>query len=268
MDNQPSTSSEFKIRHPFNPKYSWHRAKSRPCSYYRLYNSEGKRKTATKYFSAQFDFESQESLAEYELWLKEMGAYHTAGVGVHTVEYTIGELKTAWLQFRKRQYRNEKQESAHDRKIAAILTPYDNLNANDFRSSLLILMRDKVQEEAEELDHRNRRTINNYIRDCIKIFSWGSVRDFVKKEVIADLNEIKPLSHRESPKLRDSKIVDAANGADVEAAIKAATPTIATMLIVQWETGGRPKEVRPPRRTGLECSRVVNSRNNRVPCTG
>mgnify|MGYP006095399717 CR=1 FL=1 len=77
------------------------------------------------------------------------------------------------------------------------------MNANDFRSSILILLRDKVQEEAEELDHRNRRAINNYIRDYIKIFSWGSVRDFVKKEVVADLNEIKRLSHRESPKLRD-----------------------------------------------------------------
>jgi integrase len=163
-------------------------------------------------------------------------------------------MKQAWLAHRAKHYQNVREEKSRDQKAAAILAPYDSVAANDFRGSLLLLLRDKLQQEAEELDHRNRRTINNYIRDCIKIFSWGSVRDFVRGSVVADLNEIKSLSRKESPKLRDSEIVDAARSADVEAAIKAATPTIATMLIVQKETGARPKEVRDARWEDIDTS--------------
>ena len=50
-----------------------------------------------------------------------------------------------------------------------MLAPYDNVAADDFRASHLLLLRDNLQQEAEKLDHRNRRTINNYISDCIMV---------------------------------------------------------------------------------------------------
>jgi integrase len=176
-----------------------------------------------------------------------MDLFSGDGIGSHLIEYTIGELKQVWLTHREKHYQNVSQEKSRDQLAAAVLAPYDNVAADDFRASHLLLLRDNLQQEAEKLDHPNRRTINNYISDTIKIFSWGSVRDFVRGSVVAELNEIKPLTRKESPKLRDSEIVDAADPADVEAAIKAATPTIATILILQKETGARPKEIRDMR---------------------
>ena len=94
----------------------------------------------------------------------------------------------------------------------------------------MLAIRDSMRRDAEVRGHRNRDTVNRYVRDAISIFAWGSMRDFVKAEVIASLREIKPLTRRESPGLRGRKTVYACEQTSVEQLIAVANPTLATML--------------------------------------
>ena len=234
------STDTFKIRLPFNPRYGWHKSKKQPCANYRVYNDAGKRKLRTKYFSRGHELHSSESLAEFDQWRKRMIDGLTPHTGHIELEYTVEELCRSWLDYR----RETSPDYGHDKRVAVVLEAYKNYKTNDFRSSIMLAIRDSMRRDAEVRGHRNRDTVNRYVRDAISIFAWGSMRDFVKAEVIASLREIKPLTRRESPGLRGRKTVYACEQTSVEQLIAVANPTLATMLTLQLETGMRPKELR------------------------
>lgn len=238
-------SEEFQIRTPFQSQYAFHKSKGRPVARYYTYRaSDGKRKNCIKYFSKDHPFESPESLAEYDLWVVQMERAANPLIGHPDVEYSIGEMCDSWLQYRASRYSDPKQNRSYDERVVQVLNDYLLIKANKFRSANLLALRDGMVTEAEETDNRSRHTINNFIKDVISIFGWGSTRDFVDKSVVDSLREIKPLRKLDAPKLRGKKVVFACPEEDVSAAIGEANPTIRTMLILQLETGMRPKELR------------------------
>lgn len=166
------------------------------------------------------------------------------GLTPHTghieLEYTVEELCRSWLDYR----RETRLDYGHDKRVVTVLAEYKHYKTNEFRSSMMLTIRDSMRRVAEERSHRNRDTVNRYVRDAISIFAWGSMRDFVKAEVIASLRKIKPLTRRESPGLRGRKTVYACEQVAVEQLVAVSNPTIATMLTLQLETGMRPKELR------------------------
>ena len=239
-----SKRDDFKIRAPFKATYALHGDKNQPCAHYRVYNSKGQRRAKTKYFSKQYEFGSPESKAELEAWFRKTDIFTSDFIGRHDLEYTVGELKYAWHEFKLQYVSSARHDHSFFRIVVDILTEYDDIAANDFRVSYLMKIRDGLQKQAETSGHRNRNWINKHIREVVKIFEWGSTRDFVYPEVPKNLNLLTNLTRKESPALRDSEQREAVPAAVLEEAIAVANPCLRTMLILQRETGARPSELR------------------------
>jgi hypothetical protein len=75
------SSDEYQIRAPFKPSYTFHKGSKRPAARYYVYNDEGNRKERMKFFSRQFEYQSPESIAEFDHWFEKMDVFNNPFVG-------------------------------------------------------------------------------------------------------------------------------------------------------------------------------------------
>lgn len=235
---------EYQIRAPFKATYGFHKAKNRPVARYYVYNVDGERKQRMKSFSRQFEYQSPESIAEFDHWFEKMDVFNNPFVGNPEITYSVKEIADRWHDFHAQFFGGNRQDESFHRMVVRLLEDHFNLPANNYRSSMLLALRDQLQQDAEVQQNRNRDWINRHINAVKKLFEWSAARDFVDKSVVASLNTIENLRAKQSPNLRGAEQREAADVNDVEKAIAFANPTIATMLILQAETGMRPKELR------------------------
>tara|TARA_B100000519_G_C14248380_1_gene441049 strand:+ start:271 stop:1689 length:1419 start_codon:yes stop_codon:yes gene_type:complete len=238
------SQDEYKIREPFKASYTFHKASKSPAARYYVYNKEGKRKARMKLLSREFEYQSAESVAEYNLWFEKTDVFSNPFVGNPSVEYTVEEVATRWFDFHKQYFSSDRHDRSFYNMVVRLLKPYFSQPANEFRSSQLIALRDELQKDAEERQHRNRDWINRHVKQIKKMFEWASARDFAGDHVCDSLNKVANLTAKQSPNLRDAEEREAADPKAIEDAILHANPTIMTMLVIQVETGLRPKELR------------------------
>ena len=139
---------EYQIRAPFKATYGFHKAKTRPVARYYVYNVDGERKQRMKSFSRQFEYQSPESIAEFDHWFEKMDVFNNPFVGNPNITYSVKEIADRWHDFHAQFFGGNRQDESFHRMVVRLLEDHFNLPANDYRSSMLLALRDQPAPRA------------------------------------------------------------------------------------------------------------------------
>ena len=123
---------EYQIRAPFKATYGFHKAKNRPVARYYVYNVDGERKQRMKCFSRQFEYQSPESIAEFDHWFEKMDVFNNPFVGNPEITYSVKEIADRWHDFHAQFFGGNRQDESFHRMVVRLLEDHFNLPANDY----------------------------------------------------------------------------------------------------------------------------------------
>ena len=119
-----------------------------------------------------------------------------------------------------------------------VLPYYGDLPADEFSPKSLKFVRDRMIESKRFC----RKVINDYTRRVVSMFSYGIEEELCSHQTVAVLREVRTL--REGAKgTFDHPEVEPVPEEVVRRTLPFLTPTLRTMVLVQWLTGLRPSEV-------------------------
>ena len=122
--------------------------------------------------------------------------------------------------------------------IGYLIGTYGDLFVNDFSPKKLKTVRSRMVETGRLC----RKTVNDYTRRIVQIFSWGCEEEWVDPTVVAALREVKSLRKGE-PGTFDNPPRKEVPDDVVLQTLPFMSPTVAAMVQIQRMTGMRPSEL-------------------------
>jgi integrase len=153
---------------------------------------------------------------------------------------TVAELCAAYLRWAQDYYVKDGQPTSElanvKRAIRALREIYASLPAKDFSPLKLREVRDHLVA-----DDLARPSVNRYIAQIIRIFSWAIEREMIPPSIVHGLKAVKALQRGRS-QARETEPVGPVSDADVEATLPHLSEPYAAMVRLQLITGMRPGE--------------------------
>ena len=122
--------------------------------------------------------------------------------------------------------------------IGYLIGIYGDLFVNDFSPKKLKTVRSRMVETGRLC----RKTVNDYTRRIVQMFSWGCEEEYVDPTVVGALREVKSLRKGE-PGTFDNPPRREVSDAVVQRTLPFMSPTVAAMVQIQRMTGMRPSEL-------------------------
>ena len=122
--------------------------------------------------------------------------------------------------------------------IGYLVGAYGELFVNDFSPKKLKTVRSRMVATGRLC----RKTVNDYTRRIVQIFSWGCEEEYVDSSVVSALREVKSLRKRE-PGTFDNPPRKEVPDEVVRRTLPFMSPTVAAMVQIQRMTGMRPSEL-------------------------
>jgi integrase len=153
-----------------------------------------------------------------------------------TGDVLVSELATSFLAAIENQ--TDYTDLSHFKRVVGFLVDiYGELSVNEFSPKKL----KAVRSQMVNVGTLCRRMVNSYTARIIRIFAWGVEEELAKTDVKA-LREVKNLRKKERGTRDNSPREDVPIDV-VERTLPFMSPTIATMVQLQWLTGMRPSEI-------------------------
>lgn len=122
--------------------------------------------------------------------------------------------------------------------IGFLVGTYGEIFVNDFSPKKLKLTRLRMIESGRLC----RKTVNDYTRRIVQMFSWGCEEEWVEPNVVSALREVKSLRKGE-PGTFDNPPRKEVSDDIVRRTLPFMSPTVAAMVQIQRMTGMRPSEL-------------------------
>ncbi|MCL2028466.1 MAG: site-specific integrase [Bacteroidales bacterium] len=165
---------------------------------------------------------------------------------------TVKALVSAFLDYAKREYKADQYEHFCRAVKWVLEAGYADLPANDFSPKKLIAVRENMIASGRYC----RKHINGYKNRIVRMFRWGVTYEIVTNaDVVPLLQAIENLKkgHRGT---RENPPRQAVSKDVVERTLPGLSPTVATMVQVQWFLGSRGIEVYSMRVGEIDTLRV------------
>ncbi len=178
---------------------------------------------------------------------------------------TVGQLAAAYLLHARRYYVGADGEPTREveNAVAAFRmllrlhrdTPTDRFRIADLQAvrQALVDLRERNAKGRQAPDGLSRRTVNDRVGRCKRLFRWGVEQRLVPGGTWAELSALRGLAAGRCG-ARDNPPVEPVPRGLVDATLPHLVPTIAAAVEVQWLTGMRPTEVLSMTRRQLDTS--------------
>jgi integrase len=197
---------------------------------------------------------SPESLAAYAKLLGQITSTAKPKRKITTAPATLYGLAARFYDYAKERYQNG--EATHIKSAIDVLTElHGEADPNHFGPLALVEVRAEMIRRTFARGRWSRDYINQQIGRIKRMFKWGVSREFVEPATFGALTVVSHLKRGEC----DAPDYDEVEGVDwchVERVLPFVSPTVATMLRVQYLTGMRGGEV-----CGLSASELDRTRD-------
>ena len=158
-----------------------------------------------------------------------------SGVGVRNT--LVSELAADYLKYVTPRLDNS--HILHFRyTIGYLIGTYGDIFVNEFSPKKLKTVRSRMVETGRLC----RKTVNDYTRRIVQMFSWGCEEEYVDPTVVGALREVKSLRKGE-PGTFDNPPRREVSDDVVQRTLPFMSPTVAAMVQIQRMTGMRPSEL-------------------------
>lgn len=218
------------------------------------YDRDGKRRWRRLGFAKKVSRnEAQQKYAE----ILQDASHGKLGSGNETANrVTIAQFVEAYLEYAKDYYvGQDKRPTGELSNMAYALEPlcrfYGQLPLENLRPSHIRKMREEMVNHGLA-----RRTINDRIKRLRRALKWAVSHEMVGYAVIESVKAVEPLRYGRTP-APDHDPIKPVPLKEVAAVLRLVAPTVRTMILVQYRTGMRPREVCNMRWCDIDQTRPV-----------